>query len=417
LLGNDEFAVDSSSGKIKHKKLNNDRERHRFEDAPMAKSVEWYTEEVKRVFTSLSNVFDRNIEVEMTGGLDTRTVFASLNSVGGYTDFSYGLSGNALVGQLDGDLNVVKQLAKTYDRRLRLMNWEDDGSIDEIAYEEYFDKYGFDFVTYGCSRNYFNEYERRKTDTPTLLLNGYFGETIKAREWLDYRWEDPIPISKTVYKYFIYNWVNDNIVREKKHWKKFKRFFGSQFIGQGKENYNLPIKGERVHKSEFDELRWMADRYGDSIVTNLHNQFAYCLSPLGDGRLFDKALEIPYKYRRHNIFQFEVIKYLDRPVISIPLFSHCNYRKVNGEALIKEKLIFQKLVSQYLTRLYREAYLYRKRSKHGDDPMIQEYKRYIRSNSFLDEYLDVSRTFDPILLSYMVMYSYGINRLGVDSIE
>lgn len=417
LLGNDEFILDTASEKIHQNQINNNRIKYNFKEKSMRQCVEFYTQDIKSVFLSISKVFNRNISIEMTGGMDTRTVFAALNNVGGYSDFSYGLSGSPLVGQLHGDLQTIKQLAKKYQRKIHLMNWENDGSIDESTFEEYFKKYGFDYVTYGCSRNYFQEYEKRIIHSPNLLMNGYFGETIKGREWLNYRWENPISLSKVIYKCFIYNWINDNLIRNSKEWKEFKLFFESQFIEQAKINYNLKIENRKVYKNDFDELRWMADRYGDSIVTNLYNQFTYCLSPLGDTRLFDKALEIPYKYRKHNIFQFELIKSLDSTLIDIPLFTHCHFRKIKDGILLKEKLSFQQLISHYFTRTYRELYLYRKRSRQKNNHMIQEYKRYIIKNSFLDEYLNVEKTFDPITLSYIVLYTFGINKLGMDSLE
>lgn len=416
LLGNDLFIIDTASGKIKRDKINNNRTHYDLQNKSIKECVDFYTEEVKNVFSSISNAFGPNINIEMTGGLDTRTVLAGLNNVEGYADLSYGCSSNSLVNQKDEDLSVVKELAKLYKRNVYLMNWEDDGRIDECTFDEYFRKYGFDYVTYGCSRNYFQEYEKKIKCTPQLLMNGYLGETIKGREWLNYRWEDPINISKVIYKYFIYHWINDNLIRDKNEWKEFRIYLASQLLHHQKITYNMNIKNGRIYKNDFNEFRWVASR-GDSAVTNFHNQFTYCMSPLGDTLLFDKALEIPYKYRKHNIFQFEVIKALDRSLIDVPLFSHCHFREIKNGELLKEKLVFQQLVSQYMTKAYRELYLYRKKYKHRNDHMIHGLQKYLKEHSFLTEYINIDKLFNPILLSYIVLYTFGINKLGMDAIE
>jgi len=155
----------------------------------------------------------------------------------------------------------------------------------------------------------------------------------------------------------------------------------------------------------------------DNIFMNFKNEFSYSLSPFGDLKLYEPLFNIPYKYRNHDLFQFELIKALDKTTLDIPIFSHCTLRSIHQGKLIREKVYIKDYLKNYLNPVYKKQHYVKYNYTNSSNPIRLEYQNYLKDNSILAKYFNIDRIIDLRMLSRMVLYTFGINKIGFSSIE
>ena len=417
LFGNEVIEINTKSGNIVISKLDYQRETYDLSKKSLADCVNMYVPQVKEVFSSINEVFGDNIAIEQTGGLDTRSVFSALNSVGGKARLLYGVSDSPIVNQKEGDLEIVANLSKKFNRDLYIMNWRSDCKIDETFYEHYFEKYGFYFRIYGCNDNYFKEYEDLMPNYPKLFMNGYYGENLKGREWLNAILGNSINIRNIIEWYHIPLWISGQTFRTKNNWKEYKNYLQSELINIARNTYGLRVIKNTIHKEDFNELRQIFSRCMDNTILNFQNEFSYSLSPFGDLKLYESIFNIPYKYRNYNLFQFELIKVLDPTVLDVPIFSHCKPRSMKQGSLIREKVRTGDYLRNYLNSVYKKLHYIKWSFENENNPIIVEYQNYLKNNSILSKYFNIDKVLDLRILSRMVLYTFAINKIGFSSVE
>ena len=418
LFGNEVIEINLESGNISINKFNYHRETYDLSKKSLSDCVNMYVPRVKEVFSTINEIFGDNIAIEQTGGIDTRCVFSALNSVGGNARLLYGVSDSPIVEQKEADLEIVANISKKFHRDLYIMNWRDDCKIDESLYGNYFEKYGFDFRIYGCNDNYFKEYEGLIPNYPKLFMNGYFGENLKGREWLNKILGNSITISKIITTYHIPSVISE-IFRAKCDWKEYKNYLQSEFTNVAQNTYGLRIIKNIILKGDFNEFRQIFSRCMDNTILNFQNEFSYSLSPFGDLKLYEPIFNIPYNYRNHSLFQFELIKALDSTVLDIPIFSHCRPRSLKQGKLVREKVHIKDYLFNNLIPIYKKlSYIKRNYIKRNNPIAISvEYQNYLKKNGIFAEYFNIDRILNPIMLSRMALYTFAINKIGFDSIE
>ena len=417
LFGNEVIEVNTESGNIVINKFDYQRETYNLIGKSLADCVNMYIPHVKKVFSSINNVFGDNLAIEQTGGFDTRCVFSALNSVGGKARLLYGVSDNPIVNQKEGDLEIVANLSKKFNRDLYIMNWRSDCKIDEVLYGHYFEKYGFYFRIYGCNDNYFKEYEGLIPNYPKLFMNGYFGENLKEREWLNTILGNSVNIHNIINWYHIPLWISSETFKAKSNLKEYKNYLQSELINIAQNTYGLRVIRNTIRKDDFNELRQIFSRCMDNTILNFQNEFSYSLSPFGDLELYEPMFNIPYKYRNHNLFQFELIKALDSTVLEIPIFAHCKLKSLKQGRLITEKVHIKNYLRNYLSPIYKKLVYVKQKHINRNDLIISEYQNYLKDNSILAKYFNIDKIIDLWILSRMVLYTFAINKIGFDSIE
>lgn len=429
LFGNEVLEINTKSGNIVINKFGYQRETYDLSRKSLVDCVNIYIPCVKEVFSLINEVFGDNIAIEQTGGLDTRTVFSALNSVGGKARLLFGISYNRFVRQHEADLEIVANLSKKFNRDLYIMNWRGDCKINENLYEYYFKKYGFYFKIYGCNENYFKEYEGLIPNYPKLFMNGLYGENLKERKWLNEVLENSIDIKKIVSRYFIPAGISRETFKAKNDWKEYKNYLESELLSIAQNIYHIKIINNKVDKNNFNELDQIYTRCTHPEISNFQNQFSYSLSPFGIAKIYEFLFNVPYEYKKDGRFQFELIKALDRTTLDIPIYSHCRPVSIEQGKLLIEKRSFIKI---YLKNYHAVYNAYKKlrnimpdnRGNHisrdkfiRDKLIVAEYQNYLKNNSFLAKYFNIDRIINPLILSRMVLYTFAINKIGFSSIE
>lgn len=417
LFGNQVIDVDARSGNIITNKFDYQRETHNLSDKSLADCVNTYIPRVKEVFSLINEVFGDSIAIEQTGGFDTRCVFSALNSVGGKARLLYGVSDSPLVNQKEGDLEIVANLSKKFNRDLYIMNWRSDCRVNQNLYGHYFNKYGFYFGIYGCNDNYFKEYEGLIPNYSKLFMNGLFGENLKGREWLNTVLENSINIRDIIGWYHIPPWISAETFRDKSSWEEYKNYLESELLNIAQNIYHIRIINNKIRKEDFNELRQILARSTDNIISNFQNEFSYSLSPYGDLKLYEPLFDIPYEYRNHILFQFELIKALDKTALDIPIFSHGRPISIEQGKLLRERVHIKDYLKNYLNPVYKKQHYVKYNYINRNNPIRLEYQNYLKNNSILAKYFNIDRIIDLGILSRMVLHTFAINKVGFSSIE
>lgn len=293
--------------------------------------VDYYSELVREKFSLVKKIFNNEVRIHVTGGLDSRTVLAGFMSVDCKPSITYGIEGKIFLFTGYEDLKIHKLIANKMDLDTYLMNWKWSNSfIKNSKDEDLYTRYGFNYRFYGFNKNCFIEYENLHKFAPLFLEAGYFGENLRLREWAAENISTTFTIDEFIENYQINSQLLNNItyiaVDDYKEYlkQKFRKYSNI---------YNIPQSGEGVfHINQFDELRQLLARHSDSYVVNFLNEFTYSISMFSTTELYEYPFSIPAYFRKNAKFQLLLIKNLFPTLLEIPLFSHGHKVKVNNNS-------------------------------------------------------------------------------------
>lgn len=427
LFGNEIIKINSYSGEFQIQTFKFKRKHWKLKNKTFSEVVDMYLPMVQSVFSSITKAFGENIVLEMTGGLDTRIVFAALNSVGSHCRIQYGVSNSPLVWPRNEDLKIVKEIAEKYYRILYLMNWRDNPKVKKDIYKKYLDRYGFHFKLYGCNDNYFKEYEGRICKYPKLLMNGYFGENLKGRTWVKTCIGNSISINNIIaYYHRPFLDISSLSFKNKTCWKNYKDYLKNEVLNLAINVYRIDTDGKTISKDSFNELRQIFSRCMDNKILNFQNEFTYSLSPFGCAQLYEFLFDVPYKYRKNDKFQFELIKRLDSSVIDVPIYSHAKKRIVKKENLMPEIFPFKLFLANYLYTIFEKFYpsaqisfnqIVRKIGIYKKISCLEiNYQTQLNKVEPLKNYFNFNEVYSAHLLSRMILYTFAINYIGYEKL-
>ena len=348
-----------------------------------------YTDEITAIadLTALLKDYAAQIDalfgnkgVYMTGGLDSRLVFAAYQAVGADMTFRFGDGGGACAG----DILIVEQIAKAYGKELKIFDWspypntqEDDNDvIDLIGYSCWIEN--------GNIRS-IRGFAKASEEEPFFAF-GYFCEAIRLREW-----------AETKGKFFslddyVDNYYLKGVVRD-----LYKDYDGyRQFVYEGhkKQLNGIGYKGDinRIPIDIFERFRWEMARFGDSRMEFMLNVFSYGFSLLSVPAIHELILSLPADVIRDAKFQLKVIANINRELLDFDVFSHRRPYVVTKN-LKKKRKMSVKTMGDYLftlmpfikpmaTRLY-------KKKRYGMD--AQRKKVLDAVGDEIPAWLDVSK--------------------------
>lgn len=273
-----------------------------------------------------------SVLINMTGGLDSRLMFAAFNAVDADITFAHGVHSG---GQTE-DGTIVKQLSEAYQKPLELMDWEQPRMFCLKNQEEVFDVAGFkNYLALGCKQHFDMFYKQAKLYP--FNQSGYFCEAIRLREWAEKKGET-FSLIDYVDNYFI----DKNLETAYVHYEAYRNYLIEKYKNQLlKIGYDGDIR--RIPINYFERFRWQMSRYHDSRSVVNDNMNHYHFSLLAVPYIHEAILSLPADVIRGGSFQIKVIEELDANLLNFDVFSHRrsfyikNYKKVHK--LTKKNLV------------------------------------------------------------------------------
>lgn len=204
-----------------------------------------------------------NVAMLMTGGLDSRLLFAGFNSVCANIVNIHGISN----GSCKEDKEIVDDISKFYNKRLEYLDWsyEDIFSLDNQA--KVFNEIGFYNWMDAGNHQYFDEIKRIAKQT-NFLQAGYFCEALRLREWAENKGGQVF----SIYDYIDDYYLNDTFKSLYPNIIKFREYLIFNFISLLREiGYEGDVK--EIPMDLFEKFRWIMARFSDSRYTVMINLY------------------------------------------------------------------------------------------------------------------------------------------------
>lgn len=281
----------------------------------------------------------KNIAINMTGGLDSRLVLSSYLSAGIKPILIYGIGNSLLTNTFNQDLEIVKMFSNKYNLKLIIMDWTDSTKIIE-TWKEGIEKFGEYSIIYGGNKNIIDGYKKLSKEIDYFEF-GYFGEAYRNIEWLDESNESDIELNFLLKKYSFKNY--SDIL-----------YCSDQFLNHLKNKVaeNVDNK-ERINRNDFIKFNIKYRFSADTKMTNFINLFSNSSIMLGEDNILQETFLIPTEYKRNSKLIIELLKRLDKSVLEIPIFSHCEIKKINinSSELINKKNSFLRKIPKALKKI------------------------------------------------------------------
>jgi len=341
LYGNQYIEIDCESGNVEIKPIAYKRKRRNFENRSIDDIVDEYADMVKKKFSVVANIYGDNIRLHMTGGLDNRTVFAGLMSVGCKPKIMYGEGDSIITSTKSEDLECVETYEKKFGLDFHKMDWKYDYLSGEKDWEHLFSIYGFYYTIYGANKTFFNEYEGNIPNYPSFMECGYFGENLRLREWAQNQGQPIIDIEEFISAYQCSAAYGDDIQNTDfyPNANNYRAHLNELFKVYSK-SYGIDI-GNGVTIDEFDEVRQLQARIADSYYVNLLNEFSSSFAVFSDPDLYEFLFDVPAVYRANASFQLKLIEKLYPEALEIPFFSHGIVQNLDPVKMIFKKQPFK----------------------------------------------------------------------------
>ena len=344
--------------------------------------------DIKSLVQTYADIIDKMYSPEiigMTGGLDSRLLFAAFNSVGARFSCFHGISSITYTG----DRDIVESICKYYNKSLEYHDWQQPMEFCLKDHEAVFAEVGFNnYIAAGCKAHYevFKETAQRYPYT----LAGYFGEAVRLRDWAEKKGKY-FSLSDYVENYY----MNKALKGVYSHYEQLKTFIEAE---HKKQLMSLGYQGdvENIPIDFFERFRWIMARFCDTRSVFMNNIYCFSFPLMGIPYIHEAVLSLPSNIIRDSRFQIKLLLSLDEDVINkFDLFSHNRpWRIINGHKvrkiskaniadLVSEKLPF---IRPLLRRVYRNL---RNNEGHQRNTMlndIEPFRKLIPSYVNIDLY-------------------------------
>jgi len=369
-----------------------------------------FSKKVSQYAQKIRSVYGENIILQQTGGLDSRSIQAAFMSTGKVLDHTYGIGNSLITNTLTNDYEYNIAFQKRYHTKFQILNWKSDISNDVKSWSDSFKRYGFFFVKYGGSKEFFNEYATNKIDYPKMILLGDLGENLKLREWASKQPSNTFTISFIFDDYYQKRLSINNKCYT--NYEKFRERYINKLNLYSKLFGLNPETGISVQ--DFDLFRHIHAKESDSLYSNLINEFTHSILFFGIPELLEFLWSIPYEYRRNSRFQILLIKKLQEELLEIPIFSHCQEKIIKPDYSIESTnkdvvKVFEKVKRKSPSLFKAFAKIYRYFYPKEQDRLKKKMEQLL-NNSLLDLNILDTKHFgsDTKRLVIYTQYLYGI---------
>lgn len=264
----------------------------------------------------------KNIAIFITGGLDSRVILSAFLNAGVKPTLLYGIGNSAITNTNNNDYEIVKKIAKKFDLELIKMNWSSPNPIDK-HWDELSVKYGFHSEIYSGNINVIHEIEQLKNID--FIEFGYMGEVLRNSAWMD-NYNKDFLCSKKLAELYLAKY-NTGIIKNKEEIiENIENYFISVSERHEIDFKNISKDQNQIYDNEYR-------KFSDTHFLNFVNLYTFSLSILGNVHLLNIAATIPYDQKENGKFQIEIIRKLYAPVLSIPIFTHGKFIKIDKSNL------------------------------------------------------------------------------------
>jgi len=269
----------------------------------------------------------RSVSVNMTGGLDSRTVLSSFLSSEISPSLVYGVGNSAATNTKSSDEKIVSRFSNRFDLDHLNLDWKlKDRFIQD--WDELLEEYGEFFTAYCGNINLIRGYERSVSAISDYTCFGYFGETLRNIEKVESSGLSHFTVESLVKSLYLYHGPN------------------FEFLGDLKKNYlenifrkvRLICEEEGLDKNclSKDDFQIIHNRYrseADSKMSGLVNSFMYSSVFLSGYDVQNIVERVTYSDKFKARFQINLIRNLFPDALHIPLFSHGRQYKIDFKTL------------------------------------------------------------------------------------
>jgi hypothetical protein len=389
-------------------------------------AIDQYKQEVRAVFRELTAVGP--IGLFATGGMDSRTILASLIDRQVPLQLMYGIGNSRLTDYGAGDLDGAKAMAKLYNLPFQLLDWSGNQPHSEETLQELFRTYGFDYEIYGAPESFLRTFNGGISPYPTLFLGGYSPAFTSAR---------PGDLNQTS---FAFDDLTADAIRyqgvpvESNRCILGRASYRSTFAAEVKTalrcaEIDYPEEGASLET--FVKAKLFLYLRAESRYLNFANEFGHYIAPFLMKRLYDPLLSVPLEYRAKNEFQLRLIHALAPGLLEIPLHSGGRAAWIDRETfrLIHHRVDQQKslvrrvadvVLPPVLRKPARNIYSgVRLTNGQGagklidrDSAIVEVYGRQVMRDPLGQRWFGSTSEFTPKMLARIRHYLVGVNTLG-----
>lgn len=322
--------------------------------------------------------------VFMTGGLDSRLVFASFSKAGIDFDCKYG-SGRYTQS---GDEIIVKQISKQYNKKLEVLDWNCDTGDLITDKERLFEIIGFyNYIDSGSLHRHISFANCSKRNP--VYSFGYFCEAIRLRDWAETKGD-----TFSLYDYVDNCYLNTDLKTFYKNYYMYRNhiieMFKSQLCELGWNN-----DYEKIPIDLFERFRWEMARFCDSRMEQVLNNYGYAFSLLSIPEIHELILSLPANVIRGGKFQIKLINTIDSSLIkSFDVFSHLRWYYIDKNLNKRKKITLVNIadsileplsaIRPYIMKAYR-SYRYDTTNTTNKEKLF-----CVRNKNYLPGFIDVS---------------------------
>ena len=410
LKGDQYILINNSEFKIE--KIQNEEYRYNYnnitEDEALIKLKELLITSAKNILSCFGN-----IAINMTGGLDSRTVLTTFKEAGANPSILYGIGDGFITPTCVEDKKVVKLISKRINAPLYFMNWNDCESENGMSFEHQksaFNKYGFLNLVYSANKNIFAEYEGKIKRYPEFMEFGYFLENLRLREWAEKLDSNTFSLDEFVDEYYI----NKNLYASYSQYSDFKDYITNTFKDI-LSLYKKDIDFNKISIDYFERLRWNTARYSDSRMHIFVNEFTHTFPLFGIPEIHELILSLPANIIKKGKFQVKLINLLNSEMLKFPLFSHMRSFKINRD-FSKSKIItikniaddvidVCKFMEKPMKKIYRK--LFYKNFKFIENKIYKEINEFNNIPIRIENYAETSSLYNLYKYrQFLIGYNY-----------
>lgn len=277
---------------------------------------------------SISDVFDGDVAISATGGLDARMVLSGFLKNNVHPTLYSGEGNSVLSTTRTMDTKIVSMIADGFGLEQKVMSWKTAEPVNR-DWEKYIQRYGFFAGIYGGSEDTMNSFE---TVSNRFITHGFFGEMYRTLDFVQsYAGkENTMKLDDYIDNYYIDKRVQsyispDSYKRYRQNIKdKFKRLL-----------LNYDIQDDRLTADMCQALVFEYRRNADSRFVNFCNRQRYSIAIIGEHELLKHSF-LPMAIKSNATFIVRAINLMEPQLLNFPLYSTCKVDYINKENMTVE---------------------------------------------------------------------------------
>ncbi len=422
LMGFQYFQYDSRLVLGEHDYIRHYKDTKDFSITTFSDLIYEHIMEIHRIY---KDHFGDDVGIFMTGGTDSKFVLSSHLAVGNRPTLLYGIGNTPLTNTREEDKHAVLKSGEIFNLDTHLMNWNSEIYVHNDTSKQYLYKYGFRYINYYGNNNLFNIINNNELPNLKALTTGFFGETIKPREWLILKDKPYVAAKDILLDYHI----NKDVDWNSTDFLKKYYFYQLDILRYFNKRYNIVNSLKHISKDEFEELRQIYSRGLDNNAENIFNVDYNTINTFLQPFIYDLLMSIPLKYRYNNQIATRVMKKLDPDIFRVPIYSHTRTAYRVGNHIFDPTLLnslYRKRFIRFSPTTHKvyasiRKHLYRPKPKQTTDKydeLAQLYKEDFNNNNILNKYFSVDNFYGYLPVLYrLYSFNWALQEIGFSDIE